>query len=125
VEIGSAASELPALRPVAVGNVFSFLKNIDFRRLILLIAQRRDFLIFGIVVPALGRSLVGEPNDDANLKLARAMKTPEAAAPHNRLAAVLCDEVLTSIDTLPALPCGVPTGLADRLLSSINVGHDD
>jgi hypothetical protein len=78
--------------PIAATNVFSFLKHIDFECLIRPIAQRQNFLIFGIGVPALGRGLVGEPNHDANLELARAMKIPEAAAPRDRLAAVLCDD---------------------------------
>jgi hypothetical protein len=47
--------------------MLSLLIHIDFECLVRPIAQRQDFLIFGIVVPALGRGLVGEPNHDANL----------------------------------------------------------
>src|ERR1700722_12338355 len=73
-------------------NVFSFLKHINFQRRVCLIAQRQHLLIFGIIVPALGRGLVREANYDANLELARTMKTPQTGAPRDRLPAVLCDD---------------------------------
>src|ERR1700728_2106108 len=73
-------------------NVCSFLKHINFQRRVRLIAQRQHLLIFGIIVPALGRGLVREPNYDANLELAGTVKTPQTGAPRDRLAAVLCDD---------------------------------